>query len=69
MTGDMDLNRLYNFCQTSLDNVSTDRFSWYGCIERKGNGRIPKQIVTAEWKGEGEEEGYGKRKLKNMKRI
>jgi len=68
MTEDMDLNRLYNFCQTSLDNMNTDRFRWYGCIERTENGIIPKQIVIARM-GEGEEEVSVKRKLKNMKRI
>jgi len=43
----MDLHRLYSFCQTSLDGMNTDRFRWYGYIERTENGRIPKQIVTA----------------------
>jgi len=51
MTEDMDLNRLYNFCQTSLDNTNTDRFRWYGCIERTENERIPKQIMTARMEG------------------
>jgi len=53
MTEDMDLNRLYTVSQTSLNGMKTDRFRWYGYVERTGNGIIPKQIVTARMEGRG----------------
>jgi hypothetical protein len=49
----MDLNRLYTFCQTSLNGINTDRFRWYGYIERTENGIIPKQTATARMEGRG----------------